>query len=165
MQFLPEAFSFCQNNWYNIKSISISINKRDQNRLLGFRSGGWLPPKEPQSLILPSIHAAVLAAQSCLTLYDPMDCSLPGSSVHGILQARILEWVVIPFSRGSSQPRNWTWVPCIAGRFFTIWATRQAQSMFQNGFISHSIKIRNPSFEYAIAEWLALTHTMQQKSW
>ena len=48
-----------------------------------------------------------------------MDCSLPGSSVHGILQARILEWVVIPFSKGSSWPRDWTQVSYIAGRFFT----------------------------------------------
>ena len=64
--------------------------------------------------------------QSCVTLCNPMDCSLPGSSVHGILQARILEWLAIPFSRGSSQPRNQTRVSCIAGRFFTIWATRDA---------------------------------------
>ena len=55
-----------------------------------------------------------------------MDCSPPDSSVHGILQARILEWVAIPFSRGSSQPRDQTWVSCIAGRFFTNWATRKA---------------------------------------
>ena len=48
----------------------------------------------------------VLVAQSCPTVCDPMDCSLPGSSVHGILQARILEWVAIPFSRGSSQARS-----------------------------------------------------------
>ena len=48
-----------------------------------------------------------------------MDCSPPGSSVHGILQARILEWVAMPFSRGSSQPRDGTWISCIAGRFFT----------------------------------------------
>ena len=48
-------------------------------------------------------------AQSCLTLCDPTDCSLPGSSVHGVLQARVLEWVVIPFSRGSSRPRAQTW--------------------------------------------------------
>ena len=47
-------------------------------------------------------------AQLCLTLFDPMDCSPPGSSVHGTLQAKILEWVAIPFSRGSSQPRDWT---------------------------------------------------------
>ena len=54
-----------------------------------------------------------------------MDCSLPGSSVHGILQARILEWVAFPFSRGSSQPRDWTQVARIVG-IFTIWATREA---------------------------------------
>ena len=54
-----------------------------------------------------------------------MDCSPPSSSVYGILQARILEWVAIQFSRGSSQPRDWTQVSCIAGRFFTIWATRE----------------------------------------
>ena len=55
-------------------------------------------------------HECVLAAQSCLTLCDPMDCSSPGSSIHGILQARILEWVAIPFSRGSSRPRDRTQV-------------------------------------------------------
>ena len=49
-----------------------------------------------------------------------------GSSVHGIFQARVLGWVVISFSRGSSWPRDWTWVSCIAGRHFTIWATREA---------------------------------------
>ena len=52
-------------------------------------------------------------------------CSLPGSSVQGILQVRILEWVAIPFSRGSSWPRDWTRVSCIAGGFFTVWATRK----------------------------------------
>ena len=54
-------------------------------------------------------------AQSCPTLCDPVDCSPPGSSVHGILQVRILEWVTISFSRGSSQPRDQTQVSCIAG--------------------------------------------------
>ena len=49
------------------------------------------------------------------------------SSIHGILQARMLEWVAFPFSRGSSQPRDWTQVSCIAGGFFTSWATREAQ--------------------------------------
>ena len=62
----------------------------------------------------------VLVAQLCLTLCDPMDYSPPGSSVHGILQARILEWVAIPFSKESSQPQDQTWVSRIAGRFFTI---------------------------------------------
>ena len=56
-----------------------------------------------------------------------LDCSLSSSSVYGAVQARMLEWVAIPFSRGSSQPRDQTWVSCIAGRFFTIWATREAQ--------------------------------------
>ena len=67
-----------------------------------------------------------LVTQSCPTLCDPMDCHLPGFFVHGILEARILEWVAMPFSRGSSWPRNQTGVSCIAGGFFTSWATREA---------------------------------------
>ena len=62
----------------------------------------------------------MLVAQSCLALCDPMNCSLLGSSVHRILLAKILEWVAMPSSRGSSQSRDRTWVSCIAGRFFTI---------------------------------------------
>ena len=62
----------------------------------------------------------VLIPQLCPTLCDPMDCSPLGFSVHGILQARILEWVAISFSRGSSRPTDRTWVSCIAGGFFTI---------------------------------------------
>ena len=67
-------------------------------------------------------------AKLCPTLCNPMDYNLPGLSVHGILQARILEWVAISFSRGFSPPRDWTWVSCIAGRFFTIWATRETNT-------------------------------------
>ena len=63
--------------------------------------------------------------QSCPTLCDPMDCSLPGSSIYGIFQAGILEWVAISFSRRSSQPRDWTRVSHILGRRFTIWGTRE----------------------------------------
>ena len=66
-------------------------------------------------------------AQLCPTLCDPMDCSLPGSSIHRIFQAKVLEWVAISFSRGSSWPRDWTQVSCIAGRRFTIWATREVR--------------------------------------
>ena len=66
-------------------------------------------------------------AQSCPTLCDPVDCSLPGSSLHGILQARVLEWGAIAFSRGSSWPRDWTRVSCIPGRCFNLWATREGQ--------------------------------------
>ena len=70
----------------------------------------------------------VLLAQWCLTLCDPMNYSWPGSSVRGILQARILEWVAMPFSGESSWPRNRTWVFCTAGELFTIRATREAHS-------------------------------------
>ena len=66
-----------------------------------------------------------------------MDCSPPGSSVHGIIQASILEWAAIPFSRGSSQPRDQTWVSHTAGRFFTIWAPNQNGCLL----INHESKI------------------------
>ena len=65
------------------------------------------------------VCVCVLVAQSCPTLCDPMGCSPPSSSAHGILQARILEWVAISSSRGSSRPRDGTQVSCIAGEFFT----------------------------------------------
>ena len=67
-----------------------------------------------------------LVIESCLTFCDPMDCSLTGLSVSGILQARILQWVAIPFSRVSSQPRDQTQVSHTAGRFLAIWATGEA---------------------------------------
>ena len=63
--------------------------------------------------------------QPCPTLCNPMDCSLLGSSVHGIFQAIVLEWIAISFSRGSSQPRDWTQVSRIVDRHFTVWATRE----------------------------------------
>ena len=68
--------------------------------------------------------------QSCPTLCDPMDCSLPGSSLHGILQARVLEWIAIChfLLRGSSQPRDQTRVSRIPGRCFNFWATREVPS-------------------------------------
>ena len=78
----------------------------------------------PQTLVsakvLQSITCYVLVAQLCLTFCDPMDCSPPGSSVHGISLARILEWVAIPFSRGSSQPRDQTQVSSIANGILTV---------------------------------------------
>ena len=70
-------------------------------------------------------------------LCDPMDCNPPGSSVHGILQARILEWVAIPFSRSSFWPRDRTWVSYIISRFFTIWAIRRVHA-------SSKIVLNNP---------------------
>ena len=71
--------------------------------------------------------------QLCLTLCNLMDSSWPGSSVHGIFQARILEWVAISFSRGSSPPRDQTCVSCIASRFFTSWAIEEALNSILKG--------------------------------
>ena len=71
-------------------------------------------------------------AQSCPTLCNPVDCSPPGSSVHGTLQTRILEWVAISLFRGSSLPRDWTQVSRIAGRHFNLRATREAQESCVN---------------------------------
>ena len=72
-----------------------------------------------RSILAMKNQVKVKVAQSCLTLCDPVDCI-----VHGLLQARILAWEAFPFSRGSSQPRDWTQVSHIAGGFFTSWATR-----------------------------------------
>ena len=80
-------------------------------------------PATPPPLPTISRSAVCSAAQSCPAHYDHMDWSPPGFSVHGILQARILEWIANSFSRGSSQLRDRALVSCIAGRFFTVWAT------------------------------------------
>ena len=73
----------------------------------------------------------LLVAQSYPTLCNSIDCSLPGSSVHGTLQARILQWVAMPSSRGSIWPMDRTPVSCTAGRCFTIWATGEAPVVFE----------------------------------
>ena len=85
--------------------------------------------KESQNLILfcrPNV-LCMLVAPLCPNLWDLIDCSLPSSSVHGILQARILEWIAISFSRGCSHPRDRTRVSCLAGRSSTNWPTRESQ--------------------------------------
>ena len=71
-------------------------------------------------LALPYGESESEVAQLCPTLCDPMDCSLPGSSIHGIFQARILEWVAISFSRRSSRPRDSTRISRTIGRCFTV---------------------------------------------
>ena len=101
--------------------------------ILPFSNGNWLLREKlkqcyiwhtsgnigEEKIKVYMMKVLVLVTQLCLTLCDSMDCSPPGYSVHGILQARILEWVAISFSRGSSWPRDQIQVPCIAGRFFT----------------------------------------------
>ena len=89
-----------------------------------------IPPSNCTDGLYREMRVRFTKSVSCSVKSDslqPMDHSPKGSSVYGILQARILEWAVIPFFRGSSRPRDWTWVSCMAGRFFTIWAMREAQ--------------------------------------
>ena len=80
---------------------------------------------------MSNVCLSVLVAELCPTLCDPLDCSPPSFSTHGILQARTLKWVAIPFSKRSSWPRDQTWASCIAVRFFTVWAIRETQRMFR----------------------------------
>ena len=75
--------------------------------------------------------AAAKSLQSCPTLCNFMDCSLPGSSVHGISQAGILKWVAISFSRGSSRPRDWTCISCIDRRILDHWANQEARKSYE----------------------------------
>ena len=85
------------------------------------------------SFLRVAIHISILKIAGCsvaqLSLCGPMDCSPPGSSIHGILQARILEWVATYYSRASSQPKDWTHVFCIADRFFTTRTNWEAQKI------------------------------------
>ena len=97
-------------------------------QLQKFPFGGWRvggTGRSKDTYFETVSYSNVSAAQLCPTLCDPMVCSPLGSSVHGILQARILEWVAVPSSRGSSWPREGPRVSCIAGRFFTNGATRE----------------------------------------
>ena len=106
----------------NCTSIKWKWKDRDSQNASGIRSSVWfvyclLPPLACKIHVgrnCVSCTLKVLVAQSCPTLCNPMDCSPLCSSVHGILQARVLEWVAIPCSRGSSWPRDWTRDSCIA---------------------------------------------------
>ena len=91
-----------------------------------------------------------LFTQSCPTLQPRGLCIVPGSSVHGILQARVLGWVAISFSRATSQPRDWTHVSCIVGRFFTVWATRQAHQKAKVAvkFLQQCISLLHESYKW-----------------
>ena len=92
-----------------------------RNLVLGYWGAWWLSQDHNLCVCAQSL-------QSCPILCDPIDYSPPDSFFHSILQAIILEWVAISFSGGSSWPRLWTWVSYIAGRCFTVWATREAQT-------------------------------------
>ena len=104
------------------------------------------------------MYVLCLVAQLCLTLCDPMDYSLPAPLSIGILQARILEWFAMPSSRRASQPRDWTQVSHIAGGFFNVWATREAQTCNTFPVILFAelncIEMRQPEQQRAIDIWV-----------
>ena len=105
----------------------------------------------------------LLVALSCPTLWDPMNCNPPGSSVHGILQTRIVEWVAFPFSRGSSQARDWTQVSCIAGRFFTIWATRETQKTIILLYVVNKVTV--PLALWPAGDFIDFLKCLEPKQW
>ena len=106
-----------------------------------------------------SINVKVIVAPLCPAFCDPMDYS-----VHGILQARILEWVVFPFPRGSSQPRNWTW-SLIAGGFFTSWATREAHLMYVRQILFCSFIQRTLTYTLRTRAYKAAAVLSASKQW
>ena len=114
------------NPWWRNEDSTCLLAKKKKKKIICHKKENKTKQQQQQKgnspLFVLSMKVKVI--QSCLTLCDPMDCGLPGSPVHGIYQARILEWVAFPFSRGSSQPKDQTHISCIAGGFFTIWATK-----------------------------------------
>ena len=142
----------CMNGWNN-PGESIAVIKS-----IGFEV------KQTYVLIL-SIQKESQVAQSCLTLCDPMDCSTPGSSIHGISQARVLEWLAISFPRGSSWARDRTGVSLIAGRRFTVWATREAPVSTKDfdKFGQLSISLNLSIFSQKMLEFLIYTVTKAQQ--
>ena len=145
---------------------------------MGFsRQEYWsgLPFPPPGDLPNPGIHPRSSArvgrffttkseaAQSCPTLGHPMDCSLPGSSLHGILWEKVLEWVAISFSRGSSRPRDRTRVSRIPGRLFNLWATREGSPSLPLNHLGNPIctNLNSQFWQMACSiqvHWILLNH-------
>ena len=117
----------------NFQMFKLVLEKAEESEIkLPTFAGEWKKQKSSKKTSISDLLTMLIEsesefAQSCPTLCDPMDCNPPVSSVRGIFQASVLEWVAISFSRGSFQPRERTWVSCTAGRRFTVWATREAQ--------------------------------------
>ena len=104
------------------------------------RGHHWGTAQPLQTWSTSCLTLAVLYSESESRLVMSVSCDPVDYTIHGILQARILEWVAFSFSRGSSQPRDWTQVSHIAGRFFTSWATREAQIRVRQGII-HAVSL------------------------
>ena len=126
-------------------------------RLLVTPQPGFLHHKQRRKECLPCVLQKVLVTHSCPILCDPIDCSPPSSSVHGILQARILEWAAISYSRGSSWIRDRTWVSCTASRFFIIWATRDALLWNTLGLLEGVYTLEQDCWSYGMRLQLDLT--------
>ena len=147
---LRSAFLFLRK--INLKFLVSARMRKEEPALLGSLHCKWRDgsPEPNQSTLLGNLYSTVSTQpgynfiihththtqnvcsqllQSCFTLCDPMDCSPPGSFVHGIFLARILEWIAMPSSRGSSQPRNWIHISYVVGRFY-CWATKEAIYMY-----------------------------------
>ena len=109
------------------------------DKILSNNAWSIMKPNQTRTLNIHGIslnYRKKVKLPSRVQLCNPMDCSLSGSFVHGIFQARILEWVAISFSRGSSWPRDWTWVSSTAERLFTVWATREAKRIILTPIIA-----------------------------
>ena len=107
----------------------------------------------PELEHISALHVCVSVTQSCPTLCDSMNCS-PPSSVHGILQARILQWVAFLFSRESSRPKDRTWVSCIADRFFIAWTTRDRKHCMK-GLLKYNFLDSTPKiFDSVNMRWI-----------
>ena len=128
--FLTSPINLSSNNLPAIASLRILLFTYSSVRSSFITLLFWITCNEfcfpPGILLIPQVFVKsirkvkVLVAQLSPTLYNPMDCSLPGSSVHGIFQARILKWVAISFTRGYSQHRDPNWVSCTAGRLYHL---------------------------------------------
>ena len=107
----------------------------------------------PMSYLYP-LPSSCLVAQLCLTVFDPLDCSLPGSSVPGILKARTLEWAFISFSRGSSQPRDRTCVSCIGRQILYHSATSETPKIGFDNFVFKFLGGRGSFVSFFFLVWL-----------
>ena len=142
MYFFRISFQYCPGN-------SVQINNR---RKIYRRHACW--QRRKKLFIHMKVKNETVSNSVISNSYDLID--LPGSSVHEIFQARILEWLIIPFSRGSSWFRNWAWFFCIAGRFLIIWATMAWLLIF---FLSFNIYKQLPHKWILKGYWIKYQHT------
>ena len=135
--------------WLKIKKAQ-KLRFHNTNKIDNYNRGGGKGKKRKNPKESIVVNSEV--AQSCPTFCDPMDCSLPGSFIHGLFQARELEWVAISFSRGSSWPKDLTCISCIGRQILYHWATREAL------LLTFSILNSRPCVDWDPHLFCALTH-------